>query len=129
VTSIIMENKQCSKESSGSMDALDSGIHETATWIALCRTKDNDDKIGCFCLIRLAQMRLACLMFHFHKTSTTFPGQHIHCLQAKGLCARGQRLVNCFVEYPNLSQKREFQQSDEFALTILCMQYKLNGCY
>lgn len=89
VTSIITEQIAAEKAADQWVPP-DSGIHEAATGIALWRTKDSDDKIGCFCLMRLAQMGLACFMFHVQDTSAIFPGQRFHCLQAKGLCVRGR---------------------------------------
>lgn len=56
-------------------------------------------------------MGLAGFVFHFHETSATFPGQHFHCLQAKGLRVGGQCLANDSAQCPNLSQKKEFKCS------------------
>lgn len=61
--------------------------------------------------IRLAHMGPAGFMLHFHETSATFPGQHFHCLQAKGLCVGGQWLASDSAQCPNLSQKKEFKCS------------------
>lgn len=108
------EQTVLSKKSSGSTEAPTLALIKQP----MSSTAENKGRRWwnwCSCFIRLAQMGLAGFVFHFHETSATFPGQHCHCFQvkgiSKGLCIGGQWFASDSAQYPNLSQKKEFKCS------------------